>query len=314
MSLQHIKRIEKAQTYLDIAVKRALKHKGTKKRGAPFEKAKPREHDRIGIVKDVLIKKLHEILASFPVIGELSDFYRELLEATLDYVELKKSLASLKWAGKKINDLAREYKRRIKQAQNFKQLDGAKKAFLGRTSSVIKQIIKNLEYLEHARHVIKDYPVIKQLFTVCISGFPNVGKTTLLSRLTKSTPEIKAYAFTTKSLNLGYAKLKNQKVQFIDTPGTLARPNKMNKIEKQAYLAIKHQADLVVYIFDLTEPYPLNDQKRLLKRVKQFKKPIILYLSKTEILDKEKVSQFCKKLKIITSVDELKKEISKQLE
>ncbi|KYK27120.1 hypothetical protein AYK26_00290 [Euryarchaeota archaeon SM23-78] len=311
MTFQSIKQVEKAQTYLDIAIKRALKHEGTKKKGTPFEKAKPREHDRIGIIRDVLCTKLYEIGKGFPVFDELSDFYKELLRVTLDYDKLKKALASLNWAQKKISELAREHKKRIKQAKNFTDLDSAKKAYLGRISSVIKQISKNLEYLEHSRRVIKDYPVIKQLFTVCISGFPNVGKTTLLSKLTTSTPEIKEYAFTTKSLNLGYAKLKNEKVQFIDTPGTLNRPDKMNNIEKQAYLAVKYQADLIVYIFDLTEPYPLKDQKRLLKRIKQFKKPVILYLSKTDLLEQGATKDFSKKA--FTSVDELKKEISKKV-
>lgn len=313
MSFQYIKRIEKPQTYLDIAVRRALKTKSPKKRGAPFEKAKPRERERIGVIREVLIKKLNEILENFPVIDDLSEFYKELLQVTLDYDKLKKSLASLNWANKKITELARVHKQKIKSCTEFVSLDKVKKAFLGRVSSVIRQISSNLEYLEHSRRVLKDYPVIKQLFTVCIVGFPNVGKTTLLSRLTTSTPEIKEYSFTTKNLNLGYSNIKDQKIQFIDTPGTLARSDKMNNIEKQAYLAIKYQADLIIYIFDLTEPYPLEDQKRLLKRIKQFKKPIILFMSKTDLMKQDAVKQFSQKHKAIISISELKKEISKKI-
>ena len=315
MSFQSIQRIEKAQTYLDIAIKRALKSKGPKKRGLAFDKAKPREYERIGIITEALSEKLSSIAKGFPQIDELAEFYKELVKVTLDYDKLNKSLVSVKWASSKIRELANEHKQRIRKIYTFYQLDKAKKAFLGRTSSVMKQIASSLDYLESARKTMADYPVLKTgLFTVCIAGFPNVGKTTLLSKLTTSTPEIKEYAFTTKQLNLGYATMNNQKVQFIDTPGTLARPDKMNNLEKQAYLAVKYVADLVIYIFDLTEPYPLEDQKRLLELIKQFRKPVILYLSKTDLLEQGAIKIFLEGQGAITMIDELKREITKRIE
>ncbi|HJX06174.1 MAG TPA: GTPase, partial [Candidatus Nanoarchaeia archaeon] len=193
-------------------------------------------------------------------------------------------------------------------------LDKAKKAFLGRVSSVMKQIAESLDYLESARKTMAGYPVLKTgLFTICIAGFPNVGKTTLLSKLTTSTPEIKEYAFTTKQLNLGYAEMQGQKVQFIDTPGTLARPDKMNNIEKQAYLAIKYLADMIIYIYDLTEPYPLEDQKRLLEKTKESRKPVMLYLSKTDLLEQGAINKFSQENEALTSIDKLKEEINKKL-
>lgn len=152
--------------------------------------------------------------------------------------------------------------------------------------------------------------------TVAIAGFPNVGKTTLLSKITSSTPEINSYAFTTKGLNLGYAKMKNLKIQFIDTPGTLNRLNKMNSIEKQAHLAMKYVTDIIIYIFDLTESYPLADQEKLFKRIKEYDLPEIIYLSKTDLLDKDTIGSFKKKhpkTKIITDASNLQIEILKAI-
>jgi nucleolar GTP-binding protein len=83
---------------------------------------------------------------------------------------------------------------------------------------------------------------------VAIAGFPNVGKSTLLNRLTGATAETNAYAFTTKSLNMGAIEYRHNTIQFIDTPGTLARPEKMNDIERQAYLAMKYAAHLIIYV------------------------------------------------------------------
>jgi nucleolar GTP-binding protein len=315
MSFQSIKRIEKAQTYLDIAIRKALKSKSSSHQRLDLKKAKQLNMQIIGVINDVLSSKLDEIVKDFPALDNFTEFYAELLKVTLDRDELKKSLGSVNWAKKKINELAREHKSKSGVAASFERLDKTRSAFIGRISSVMKQIDKYLIILENARFVMADYPVIKpDLFTVCIVGFPNVGKTTLLSKLTVSKPDIQAYAFTTKQLNLGYAEMHSQKVQFIDTPGTLARPDKMNNIEKQAYLAIKYCADLIIYIFDLTEPYPLEDQKKLLELMKQFRKPIIVYLSKTDLLEQDAIKIFLEGQDAITIIDELKREITKRIE
>ncbi|MBN2052717.1 50S ribosome-binding GTPase [Candidatus Woesearchaeota archaeon] len=315
MSFQDIKRIEKSQTYLDIAIRRGLKKKSQGHKRLDLKKGQHESLMSINMMNDNLSSKLDEIIKNFPHMDNLNEFYSELLKVTLDYSELKKALGSVSWARKKIAEVARDCKKNIREARSFERLDKIKSGFIGRVSSIMRKISEPLQELEKARQAMYDYPVLKtDLFTVCIAGFPNVGKTTLLSKLTTSTPDIQAYAFTTKQLNLGYAEMKGQKIQFIDTPGTLARPEKMNNIEKQAYLAIKYVADLVVYIFDLTEPYPLEDQKKLLEIIRQFRKQIIIYLSKTDILENNKVEEFCKEMPAITDIAELKKEITNRIE
>lgn len=315
MTFQSIKRIEKAQVYLDVAITKALKAKSGKHKKPDLNKAKQIWLKNISIIDGVLSFKLNEIIKSFPALDNLTEFYSELLKVTLSYEELKKALASVNWARKKINQFAKDCKSTVREARSFEKIDNTRRAFIGRTSSVMKRIDKQLDYLEKARITLADYPVIKQdLFTVCIAGFPNVGKTTLLSKLTTSKPEIQPYAFTTKRLNLGYAEMNNQKIQFIDAPGTLARPDKMNNIEKQAYLAIKYVADAVIFIFDLLEPHPLEEQKRLLEKIKEFRKPVILYLSKTDLLEQDTINKFSQEYEAIISIDKLKKEITARIE
>ena len=143
---------------------------------------------------------------------------------------------------------------------------------------------------------MKSFPSVKEnLFTVAIVGFPNVGKSTLISALTDSNVEINSYSFTTKSLLIGYRKDGNEKIQFIDTPGTLDRDIKKNIIEKQAELAMKYVADLLVYVFDPIEYYSLEKQERLLKNVNKFGKETILYMSKTDIADPDIIDEITKK-------------------
>jgi nucleolar GTP-binding protein len=177
----------------------------------------------------------------------------------------------------------------------------------------MRQVDKSLKYIETARWTMKQYPTLKtDLFTVAITGFPNIGKSTLLSKLTPAKPEIQNYAFTTKQINQGYAMFGVRKVQFVDTPGVLDR-SKMNNIELQAFLVLKYLVNLVIYVIDLTEPYPIKQQEELWKKLKEHDKPIIVYLSKADIIDEKSIAKARKKYKAISTLDELKKKIEKSM-
>ncbi|HII71265.1 TPA: GTP-binding protein [Candidatus Woesearchaeota archaeon] len=263
----------------------------------------------------MLDRHLMGILRSFPSLDSLTEFYNELVRTTLEYPDLKKALGSVKWAMDKIDEFSGKYEGKLRKCQHLRKISDYSSEYYGRVGSIMKQVKKHLKYLDHARQVMRDYPSIKSgMPTVCIAGFPNVGKTTLLLKLTGSAPEISNYAFTTKKLNVGYATMNREKVQFIDTPGTLDRVDKMNPIEKQAYLSIKYCADLVVFVADPTETYPLQDQKRLLARVLKGGKPVFLYISKTDISSEEQIRIVENTLKssglvFIKTIENLKNEI-----
>lgn len=322
MNFQDLTKIETADFYLDLAFRKAKKtvekvRAKTKIRAgkdARLEKSKRIETERISTIRNILYDRLNEILTSFPSINSLPIFYQELVKCTLDYVALKKSLGAINWVAKKVNDFFRIYQSKITKTRDLEKINALRREFYGRVSSVVNRIKEELAYLEEARRVMKDFPAVKtSVKTAAVMGFPNVGKTTLLYKLTGSKPEINTYAFTTKNINISYIKTKDKKIQILDTPGTLNRFNKMNDIEKQAYLALKHCADLIVYVFDLTEPFPLKDQESLLKELRKFEKKILIYLSKTDILEKEKVEEFKKKYKVIIDASELKKVLVENL-
>jgi nucleolar GTP-binding protein len=147
--------------------------------------------------------------------------------------------------------------------------------------------------------------------TIAITGFPNVGKTTLLRDLTGSAPEIKPYSFTTKRLNFGYVEIDEEKIQVIDTPGTLARENKMNTIERMSYVAMRTAADLLVYVWDPTVQYTIELQKRLFDKIRDYDTEIVHYVSKSDLVDdaKEKFAF----VDAVDTVDELKEVIQSSL-
>ena len=315
MNFQNLGKIEPYMFYLDVAFKSA-KTKGDltrqKRLGKDkLKRSKAIEREKITAITKSLVRKLSRILNAFPYVDELHPFYQELVKCTLDYDALKKSLGAVNWVVKKVEEFSNKTINNIKRTQDIRKINSYRREFYGRVSSLIKQIRKDFVNLDEARKVMKEYPIIKtSLFTVAITGFPNIGKTTLLYKLTGSKPEINSYAFTTKRINVGYFQEDNKKIQVLDTPGTFNRFDKMNNIEKQAFLAMKYCSNFIIYVFDLTEPYSLEEQIKLYEKIKDIGKSVIIYLSKTDILDREIIHKFkIKEKAIFKTIPDLKKSI-----
>jgi nucleolar GTP-binding protein len=304
MNFQNLKKIETAQSYIDIAfakAKRKAELAKQKKYKEKIKKSQYVESIRVQSTGSELSKKIMDILLSFPNVDELDIFYVELIKNVLDYVELKKSLGSLNWLNKKINSLTAVYTTKITRCQHHKNIGEYRSEYYGRISSLLKQNNRQFIFLEECRKIMRRFPAIKtKIFTVAICGFPNIGKTTLISKLSTANPEINNYDFTTKDINIGYIfeeETNKRMVQLLDTPGTLNRLDKMNNVEVRAYIAIKYASDALIYVFDLSsdDEDDLKKQIKLYKTLKKENSNILIYLSKTDIIDKEIINQFKEK-------------------
>ncbi|MBW2969138.1 50S ribosome-binding GTPase [Candidatus Woesearchaeota archaeon] len=324
MNFQGLMKIEKPDFYIDVAFSRANKRAGqqrSKLKGKKLnrmKKSRIMELDKIATVRITLINQMDKILNSYPQTAHLDIFYLELVKSTLDYYMLKKSLGALNWVKKQITVLFKKYNEKIKKSQKLEYINKYRNEFYGRAVSVLKQVKKNLEYLEHARKVMRDYPSIKTgMPTIVIAGYPNVGKSTLLRKLTSAKPAVASYPFTTKKIMLGYL---GKKIQFIDTPGLLDRPiGKRNQIERQAILALKHLAEKMIFMLDPSETcgYEIKDQIKLMNEMKKsLRVETIVVLNKIDLASPEQMSKVSK-LKAIpisaekgTGIKELKEKIS----
>lgn len=323
MNLQDLVNVETAATYIDHAFRAATDRavimrakKDAKTRMDNLQKSRTIEKIKVKTVTANLTRALHKILLSFPNFSELPRFYQELVRLRLDFGEFKHCLGAVQWMHDKANELQMDYAKKIDGSRAIVDINNHRRAFYGRIASFLKQIDPQLKTLEEMRRMLKEFPTIKtSLPTACLFGFPNVGKSTLLAKLTTAKPEIKAYPFTTKNINTGYLKEPGKKIQIIDAPGTLDRFEKMNDIEKQAYLAVKHCADIVVYVFDPTDEVPEEKQLQLLENVKKYCPEVVVYISKTDIADKKLVAHVliaAKKEKIkeiFTDAEELKQRL-----
>ncbi|MFA6461947.1 MAG: GTPase [Candidatus Woesearchaeota archaeon] len=314
MNFQTLPPVENAKQLLNLAFKIAREKseqksmRGQKDMGRAI---KQKESQKLDIIKDVLNSRLSKFQRDFPEVDILPPFYSELCRLTLDMGNFKKSFGALKWAMDKIAFFQRQYNSKINRELDRYKISTISKEFYGRISSVMKQIDENLKYLESCRRIMKTYPDVKDMFTVCLYGFPNVGKTTLLNKLTGTRAEVADYSFTTKTINAGYLKSGEDKVQVLDVPGTLARIEKLNLIELQAELVVKELANLIIFIFDASEHggYTIEKQEELLKHLGKDKK-VLIYLSKVDLAEPELLSQIKHKG---YSLEEIKAEINREM-
>jgi len=301
-----IGKIEKGEFYLKVAVDKSRKIKKSKAKDS-LNILKDNELQKLNIISEELNERLYGILDAFPDFRSLDRFYTELIDIEIGVGLLKKNLGNIKEVLSRVNKIHPDYRVRIKQTRNYMKIKKFKREYLGRVGSVLKKGNKSFMFLEDVRKKARGFPSIKTgIRTICIFGFPNVGKSTLLKKLSGAKVEIKSYPFTTKKLMLGYI---GKEIQLIDTPGTLNRFNKMNEIEKYAYLALKYLCEGVIYVFDGGESsgYSVSEQKKLFKRlVKEVEgKEIIVYLSKRD-LGFSKGVDFGKRYKVFKDIKELK--------
>ncbi len=314
MNFEKIPPLETPKQLLDIAFRKAREKVNNKEfKGKPVDRARDKAQVKIDMSAGYLQSRLRKGLKDYPSLDHLPEFYLKLLDLTLDVGALKKSLGALNWAEGKVLFFQKMYSKKISGAREYETVQRQLKEFYGRVSSVLKQIKNNIEYLNESRRIMKTYPDIKDRFTVCLYGFPNVGKSTLLNSLAKTKAKTASYSFTTTSINCGFLDGESPKaddsIQILDVPGTLARKEKMNIIELQAELVIEELANLVVYVFDMTEPFPLEDQKKLYTKIKK-KRPTVVYLSKQDLLTGEQKNKFTEETNLpIISIEKIREEI-----
>ncbi len=255
-----------AAELLDRGFRASRKAKGTGR--TAHDRARSRALQSIGAFGKPIRTGLQRVYTSFPSIDTLPPFYRELLEVIAGIDETKQNLGSLRWAREQVLKRTQDARRTIRASGFKEEIDRASRALHGRVASVLRAIDSSLTFLRKVRGDLRLVPgVDPDLRTIVIAGSPNVGKSQLVQTLSQARPTVATYPFTTQDLALGHFTLGGRRFQVMDTPGLLDRPvSSRNQVERKALVALRHVADLIVFLLDPTgtSGYPLEDQEALL--------------------------------------------------
>ncbi len=151
---------------------------------------------------------------------------------------------------------------------------------------------------------------LKLLADVGLAGFPNVGKSTLISRISAARPKIADYPFTTLQPNLGVVVVgqlpDEQSFLVADIPGLIEGAHSGAGLGTQ-FLRHIERTRLLLHLIDVSDasgrPDPSQDVEVIRNELKSFgagleDKPVIMVASKIDVANKDKLDKlkrYCKK-------------------
>jgi len=142
---------------------------------------------------------------------------------------------------------------------------------------------------------------LKLLADVGLIGFPNAGKSTIISKISASKPKIADYPFTTLTPNLGVVRVReNQNFVVADIPGIIEGAHEGHGLGLK-FLKHVERTRLLVHILDpsdFTDRDMINDYEVLNKELKLYsaslsRKPQIIVINKMDLTEApEKLKKF----------------------
>ena len=144
---------------------------------------------------------------------------------------------------------------------------------------------------------------LRQLADAGLVGYPNVGKSTLISRLSAAKPKIANYAFTTLEPNLGVVQVgeypHTESFTVADLPGLIEGAHLGAGLGIQ-FLKHIERTSVIVHLVDVSDSSdrldPVTDYKVITEELKSFDpglaaKPTILVAAKADVANPEKLKK-----------------------
>lgn len=234
-------------------------------------------------------EKLSTIIDEFPRLDDIHPFYGDLLHVLYNKDHYKLALGQINTARNLISKVAKDYVKLLKFGDSLYRCKSLKVAALGRMCTIMKRISPSLAYLEQVRQHMARLPSIDpNTRTILICGYPNVGKSSFINKITRADVDVQPYAFTTKSLFVGHTDYKYLRYQVIDTPGILDRPfEDRNIIEMCSITALAHLRAAVLFFLDVSGScgYSVAQQAALFHSIKSLfmNKPLIIVCNKIDL-------------------------------
>ncbi|NHJ40756.1 MAG: GTP1/OBG family GTP-binding protein [Asgard group archaeon] len=244
--------------------------------------------------------QLDSIVSNFPIIEELHPFHKELIEVLFGIEKLRTSLSRINNTRRALSSIERDVSRKLGKSESTDEAHKIRQEAIGRIGSTIKKLKEPFDELIEAKiqlSKVPDFNLYEK--TIAFAGAPNAGKSSFVKLISTGKPEIASYPFTTKELICGHRKSGFISIQLLDTPGLLDRPlSERNAIEMRSIIALKHLADVIVFLFDPTKeaPLTLEQQLNLFNEIKEIfvEIPFYSFVNKTDVLKEDELTNVYK--------------------
>ena len=142
---------------------------------------------------------------------------------------------------------------------------------------------------------------LKVIADIGIIGFPNSGKSSLLSAMTRARPKIASYPFTTLDPNLGVAYYDGKEFTLADIPGLVEGAHKGIGLGDK-FLRHIERCKILLHLIDLSEEDLLDNYLKIRNELKKYddilyKKKEIIVFNKIDLFAKKDVEKKLKKFK-----------------
>ena len=121
------------------------------------------------------------------------------------------------------------------------------------------------------------------LNSIAILGRPNVGKSSLFNKLTKSRNAIVSdFSGLTKDRNFGYSTIKGNQYLIVDTGGVGSEETDFSEAITEQALIAAEDSNLIILLIDGSQELT-NDDQNLLQIIRKFDKKFVVVLNKIDI-------------------------------
>lgn len=175
----------------------------------------------------------------------------------------------------------------------------------GHGNAYYKSSIKQAPHYSQTGEITSPHEVILELKTIAdvgLVGFPNAGKSTLLSCISNANPKIANYPFTTLYPNLGVCEVKGQTFVVADIPGLIEGASEGQGLGHN-FLKHVERVRLILHLVDISQSDArdfIDDYKIINQELAKYsdelaKTPQIIVFTKIDLVDEQTLNERLKR-------------------